>query len=56
MQLLDRFYTLCLKERLKDPKVDAEWSWFTSRLRDSSFQRQQAEQYLDGLERSRRFS
>lgn len=56
LQLLDRFYHLCLKERLHDAKIDAEWNWFTSRLRDTGFQRQQAEQYLDGLERSRRLS
>jgi len=56
IQLLDRFYQLFLKERIRDAKTDAEWNWFTSRLRDSTFQKQQAEQYLEGLERSRRFS
>jgi len=46
IQLFDRFYHLFLKERLRDAKIDAEWNWFTSRLHDSTFQKQQAEQYL----------
>jgi hypothetical protein len=39
---LDRFYSLYLNDKLKDPKADAEWSWFLNRLKDNNFRMQQA--------------
>lgn len=56
LQHFDRFYNSVLKDKLRDPKVDSEWAWFLTRLRDPNFKTLQVDQYLDGLERSRRLS
>lgn len=52
----ERFYNTVLKDKIRDTKVDIEWAWFLSRLKDPNFKSLQVDQYLDGLERSRRLS
>lgn len=53
---LDRFYQTHIRSRIKEPKIDAEWSWFVNRLKDPTTKPYQLEQYLDGLERNKKFS
>lgn len=43
---IGRFYAVYLKEKVRDSKVDAEWSWFLSRLKEEEFKGEKVEQYF----------
>ena len=46
---ISRFYSVYLKDKLHDNKVDAEWFWFLSRLKDEQFRGDKVDQYFRDL-------
>lgn len=48
---INRFYETYLKAKVRDSRVDAEWFWFLSRLKEEDFKGEKVEQYFRELAR-----
>lgn len=48
--LFDKFYSIALKDHIKDPILHSEWQYFQSMLSSSNFERDRVKMYLNILE------
>lgn len=45
----DRFFTIALKDHIKDPLVQAEWAYFQSMMANSTLDKERINMYLSVL-------